>query len=63
MRISEVMKGLEQTRIEHGDLEVFTEGCDCDGDVGLIVVEELSQDRKYVTLARSDGEYARGWRG
>lgn len=39
------------------DLEVDTEGCDCDGDVAHVVIENGG-----ILLARSDGDHAAGRR-
>ena len=36
MRVIELIHKLEEMLSDHGDLEVFTEGCDCDGDIGLV---------------------------
>jgi hypothetical protein len=52
MKVSELIEKLQQVR---QDAEVWTEGCDCDGDCAFVVV----QDDGDILLARSDAYYAR----
>lgn len=63
MKITELIEALYEFALEHGDLEVFTEGCDCDGDIGSVALESNGPDKKWAILARTDGGYATGRQG
>ena len=43
---------IEKLQAVPQDLEVFTEGCDCDGDVGSVAVETAGDSISYVYLYR-----------
>lgn len=51
MKVSELIEKLQRAP---QDAEIITEGCDCDGDVGFVVVQD---DR--VLLARPNADYLR----
>jgi len=50
MKSSELRAKLEALEREHGDMEVITEGCDCDGDSNDVV---LYAGDFYITRASS----------
>lgn len=54
MNVRELIEKLEA--VDDKDLEVCTEGCDCDGDVAEV---EARDDMNDVYLERSDGAAAR----
>lgn len=54
MKLKELIEKLIAAELRFGDVDVDTEGCDCDGDVGYVVA-----DKDGVHLVRSDGWYAR----
>ena len=58
MNVKELIRQLKKF---DGDLEILTQGCDCDGDVGKVEYLEYNErldgtgeQRKYVYLRRSD---------
>lgn len=57
MTISELIKQLQDMLIVHGDYEVFTEGCDCYGDVARVSFDPKRLD---YTIERKE-EYPYRW--
>ena len=43
----------ELLKVENKALEVYTEGCDCDGDVGSVSIESNENNGYCVYLSRS----------
>lgn len=66
MKLKELIQELKKLEEVHGDLDIVTEGCDCDGDVGEVTLienrgvynhmsgrTELGPCAHYVYLART----------
>lgn len=49
MKISELVEELEKKKAEHGDVEVRTEGCDCDGPAGGVAYYNFTPPQVLIT--------------
>lgn len=45
MKASELIKKLEALIAQHGDRDVWTQGCDCSGESGNVIPTEEAQER------------------
>lgn len=53
MTVAELIEALVAIRDKHGgDLDIATEGCDCDGSVHSVSVIEYPDEEPYVYLER-----------